>query len=148
VSAVEDAQLRAIAHSAFALEYRLRSAYDAVGLTVAPKVGLWPLLDQFASRATGRPGIGGKKVRLPKEWDRLLVRLKHLADLRNRIAHGRKDGVRSLREQRRPSLRIEARRAYNSFVDAVRVVNGAIGNETRHGVELRRYYADLKVHRG
>lgn len=142
------ASLRAIVFTTFALEYRLRSVYDALGLEYRRRDGIWDLASNLEARSRNALGVDGKLVRFPAEWRRILTRIQHLIESRNAIAHGNSMKVRGLVTGRAPSLKVRARRDYNAFVDAVRVINVAVGYEKLRGVELRNYYAALKVRRG
>ncbi len=148
VSARNQSSLEAVLFSAFALEYRLRSVYSALGLSVRRRDGLWDLLSNLELRARSVPGFHGRAIRFPAEWKRVLPRLQRLLELRNLIAHGHTTKVRALISSRWPSMRREARRCYNAFIDGVRIINIAIGYESLRGAELRAYYSALKVRRG
>jgi hypothetical protein len=140
--------LQAIVFSTFALEYRLRSVYSALGLQTRWRDGLWDLASNLERRTTGVVGLNGRPVRFAAEWRRILPRIQKLLESRNSIAHGNALKVGQLITAQRPSIKVQARRGYNAFIDAIRVINLAIGYEDLLGADLRKYYAALKVRRG
>jgi len=144
----QQSSLQAIVFSTFALEYRLRSVYAALGLGTRRRDGLWDLASNLEVRTRSVSGLNGKPVRFPAEWRRVLPRVQRLLELRNSIAHGNAPRVGDLLAAQGPSIKVQARRGYNAFIDAVRVINIAIGYEDRRGADLRAYYAALKVRRG
>jgi hypothetical protein len=136
--------LQAILFTAFALEFRLRSVYEALGIHVRSGDGLSALLNNLHKRIDGQQGFTGGIIALPAEWVEVRGRLQALLQLRNRIAHGNRRPVSELLDDR-ASLRARAADGYNAFIDAVRIINKAIGYEWREGQELLTYYAALSV---
>ena len=144
----QQGSLQAVVFAAFALEYRLRTVYDALGLVPRDRDGLWDLASKLEQASRGRTGLNGKPVKFSAEWRTVLPRINRLSELRNRIAHGKANKVGDLITDRSPSMKVQARRGYNSFIDAVRIINVAIGYEWRRGEDRRQYYAALRVRRG
>jgi hypothetical protein len=140
--------LQAIVFSTFALKYRLRSVYAALGIQARRRDGLWELSSNLQSRTRSSRGLDGKPIRFAAEWRQVLPRIQKLLELRNKIAHGNSRSVATLLVARSPSIKLQARRGYNTFIDAVRVINLAIGYEDRRGADLRDYYKAMKVRRG
>lgn len=145
LSATRARSLQAILFSCFMLEYRLRRVYEVLGLQTRKRDTIWALLDSMPSRLSAVRSLNRTKIRLPAEWARIRKRLQHLLELRNVIAHGRYAEVKSLLRKRPSRLVAEACRGYNAVIDAVRILNVAIGAETLRGTELRRYYRRLKA---
>jgi len=142
-----DTALRAILFAAFALEYRLRSVYDVLGLAPRDRDTLWALLSNLTIRTNGINGLRGDPIVFPREWARVRRRLQKLLEVRNSIAHGRRSAVRRIVEQASPRLSQFARTSYNAVIDAIRITNVAIGYDARAGRERRKYYAQLKLRR-
>jgi hypothetical protein len=144
ISIEHAALLHALLFATFALEYRLRSVYELLGLSVRKKDGLWNLLENPDRRTQGLVRRR-KRVVFPQEWQSVRARLQRLLELRNRIAHGQRDPVALLLGETNPTLRERAVDGYNAVIDAIRIINVAIGYEKKRGAALRNYYAQLQV---
>jgi hypothetical protein len=148
ISVSSQRSLQAILFATFALEYRLRSVYAVLGLGVRRRDGLWELASNLQRRTSNSLGMNGQRIQFRAEWRRVLPRIQTLLELRNKIAHGNAGSVAGLVSARSPSIKVQARRGYNTFIDAIRVINLAIGYEDLRGRDLRNYYNAMKVRRG
>lgn len=144
LSAADASALRAILFTAFALEYRLRSVYEALSLSVRQRDGLGTLLGNLQRRTEGRVGLNRRRIAFSAEWAAVKLRLDNLVSLRNRVAHGKRGPVAELLRDAEPSLSAQAVDGYNALIDAIRVINLAIGYESRRGKALDNYYSPLQ----
>jgi hypothetical protein len=142
--AEEEKLLHAIVFAVFALEYRLRSVYMLLNLSVRRHDGVMSLLDNLEHRTKGIERKG-KQITFPNEWKKVRGNLKKLVELRNHIAHGKRQDVSKLLRDAKPPLKAQAVEGYNALVDAIRIINVAISYDTKTGADLTKYYAKLQL---
>jgi hypothetical protein len=137
--------LQAVILTAVALEYRLRRTLESLNLSVRKRDGLGVLLDTFKGRLESAYCFdNGHPIRLPPEWRQVHRRLKHLVEARNRIVHGKHlDLLRELSNTRKARRR--AASYFNALVDAMRIINEAIGRPAPSPPGARQYYKPLKL---
>ena len=125
--------LRAVVFAAFTLEYRLKRTLLYVGQS--PRTGdtLGRLLSNIDVRLAQATCPDGRRIVLPREWTRVKKNLRKLVELRNEIAHA--DWTKlSRRLATTRYKRREAKRLYNAVIDAIRILNHAVGYDPRQGV--------------
>ena len=144
ISPEKERLLHSLVFSTFALEYRLHSVYETLGLAVRKGDGLWKLLENLERRTNGTRR-NGTLIVFPDEWKEVRVRLQRLLELRNKIAHGQRGPVTALLGETEPSLAKQAVDGYNAVIDAIRIINVAIAYDTKTGDALSSYYAQLQV---
>jgi hypothetical protein len=139
----QEAALRAIVFTSFALEYRIKRILEALGLSFRKRDSLGSLLENFRTRIeTAMRMDDGKKIRLPSTWPSLEKRLKKINELRNRIAHAKYAEVNHILTERPGRV---ASRSFNALVDFIQVTNEAIGYDTDRPAVRRKRYRELKV---
>lgn len=138
--------LQIILFSAFALEYRLRNTYGALGLQVRKKDSLNALIQNFSHRIRTATRVDGQGlVKLSSEWASIEKRLLRLSKWRNKIAHADSLEVLALISSDARKSRREARSCFNAVIDTIRVTNRAIGYDLDSPRADRNYYASLRL---
>jgi hypothetical protein len=138
--------LQAILFASFALEYRLKSIYELLGLQTRRRDTLGTLIQNFPHRvATARRLDGKGNVRLPPEWKSIEKRLKILCQWRNDIAHANYRDIRTILPSHTKKSRRQACNCFNAVVDTIRITNRAIGFAAASLREDRKYYRVLRI---
>ncbi len=149
--ASEDSFLRAVVFVAFALEYRLKSVYEQLGIAGRQRDSLGALVNTFRYRMEMAARLDGHgSVRLPREWKRIEPTLHKLVELRNAIAHGNYRRVLARLPADRQKARRMTDRFFNTFIDVIRVTHLAIGNLSPpidSPSKARAHYRRLKIRR-
>jgi hypothetical protein len=136
--------LRSVVFAAFALEYRLKRTLLFVGQSPRSRDTLGSLLVNIDVRLGQATRPDGKPIALPKEWTRIKKRLGELVALRNEIAHANYTRLSQRLASTQARRRI-AKTLFNAVIDAIRILNHAVGYDTRPRRVARREYGRLKV---
>jgi hypothetical protein len=136
--------LRALVFAAFALEYRLKRTLLFIGQSPRARDTLGSLLSNIDVRLGQATRLDGKPITLPKEWTRVKKRLEELVKLRNDIAHANYTRLNRRLASTQTKRRI-AKTLFNAVIDAIRILNHAVGYDTRSRRVARGEYGRLKV---
>jgi len=144
-----DRFLQSVIFTAFAVEYRLKSVYEVLGISHRNRDTLGVLVRNFQHRVEMAQRLDGTgRVRLPAEWKRIQKKLLKLNEARNQIAHANYQQILGTIPSNGRTARRVAAGYFNAFVDLIRVTHRAIGNiapSISSPSKARSHYASLKV---
>jgi len=140
-----DAARRIVVFSCFALEYRLKSVFEVLGVKYRKKDTLGPLLDIFWKklRMVERRDKKGNCTP-PPNWKSIEPKLRELIKLRNNVAHSKREDIIMFLSKYSDPLPY-AKSLYNILVDSIEAINVGTGYDNRTESQRRGHYVRLKI---